>query len=32
MSTPGKSVNAWIFLLEDEPAGTNDKSPNSSYH
>lgn len=29
MSTP--LVNAWIFLNEDEPAGTNYNSPNSSY-
>jgi hypothetical protein len=31
MNTPGKSVNAWIFLGEDEPSGTNYQSPNSSY-
>ena len=31
MSTPAKSVNAWIFLGEDEPSGTSYKSPNSSY-
>lgn len=29
MSTP--LVNAWIFLNEDEPAGTNYNSPNSCY-
>lgn len=26
-----KSVNAWIYLKEDEPSGTNYNSPNSSY-
>ncbi len=31
MATPSTSVNAWIFLLEDEPSGTNYTSPNSSY-
>jgi hypothetical protein len=31
MSTPSKSVNAWIFLAEDEPSGTSYKSPTSSY-
>jgi hypothetical protein len=31
MGTPSKSVNAWIFLAEDEPSGTSYKSPNSSY-
>src|SRR5262245_25056258 len=31
MSTPGKSVNAWIYLAEDDPANTSYKSPNSSY-
>jgi hypothetical protein len=31
MSTVGTSVNAWIFLLEDEPSGTGYKSPNSCY-
>jgi hypothetical protein len=31
MSTPSKSVNAWIFLAEDEPSGASYKSPNSSY-
>lgn len=31
MSTPSKSVNAWIFLGEDEPAATNYKSPDSCY-
>src|SRR5216684_2076838 len=31
MNTPSKSVNAWIFLGEDEPKGTSYKSPNSSY-
>jgi hypothetical protein len=31
MSTPSKSVNAWIFLGEDDPPNTNYKSPNSSY-
>lgn len=31
MNAPSKSVNAWIFLAEDEPSGTSYKSPNSSY-
>jgi hypothetical protein len=31
MTTPSKSVNAWIFPAEDEPADTTYKSPNSSY-
>ncbi|MEA3038520.1 MAG: hypothetical protein QOE79_1033 [Sphingomonadales bacterium] len=31
MNAVGKSVNAWIFLLEDEPSGTSYKSPNSCY-
>jgi Glycosyl hydrolases family 18 len=31
MSTVEKSVNAWIFLLEDEPTGTGYKSPNSCF-
>ncbi|HVZ38035.1 MAG TPA: glycosyl hydrolase family 18 protein [Candidatus Kapabacteria bacterium] len=31
MSTPGKSVNAWIFLGEDEPSGSNYTTPGSSY-
>jgi hypothetical protein len=31
MSTPSKSVNAWIFLGEDDPAGTNYTTPGSSY-
>jgi hypothetical protein len=31
MSAPSKSVNAWIFLAEDDPAGTTYNSPNSSY-
>ncbi len=31
MSTTGKSVNAWIFLGEDEPGGTSYKSPSSCY-
>ena len=31
MSTPAISVNAWIFLEEDEPPKTSYKSPNSCY-
>jgi hypothetical protein len=31
MSTNTQLVNAWIFLNEDEPAGTNYNSPNSCY-
>jgi Glycosyl hydrolases family 18 len=31
MGTVGKSVNAWIFLAEDDPAGTSYKSPTSEY-
>lgn len=31
MSTPSKSVNAWIFLMEDEPSGTSYKTPGSCY-
>ncbi len=31
MSTPAKSVNAWLFVGEDDPAGTTYFSPNSSY-
>lgn len=31
MGTPSKSVNAWIFLEEDEPSGTSYLSPNSCY-
>ena len=31
MTTPDKSVNAWIYLAEDDPPNTNYKSPNSSY-
>jgi hypothetical protein len=31
MSTPSKSVNAWILPSEDEPSGTSYQSPNSSY-
>jgi hypothetical protein len=31
MSTPSKSVNAWIYLSEDEPPGTTYKSSNSCY-
>jgi hypothetical protein len=31
MSTPNKSVNAWIFLMEDEPSGTSYKTPGSCY-
>lgn len=31
MSTPNKSVNAWIFLNEDEPQGSTYKTPGSSY-
>lgn len=31
MATQTTSVNAWIFLLEDEPKDTNYFSPNSSY-
>lgn len=31
MSTGTPMVNAWIFLNEDEPAGTNYDSPNSCY-
>lgn len=31
MSKVEKSVNAWIFLLEDEPKGSGYKSPNSCY-
>lgn len=31
MSTPSKSVNAWILPSEDDPSGTSYQSPNSSY-
>lgn len=31
MSVPSRSVNAWIFLGEDEPSGSNYKTPGSSY-
>lgn len=31
MSTLQKSVNAWIYLDEDEPAGTSYKTPGSCY-
>jgi hypothetical protein len=31
MATPSKSVNAWIYLREDEPAGTSYSTPGSSY-
>ena len=31
MSTPSKSVNAWIFLEEDEPKGTSYKTPGSCF-
>ena len=31
MNTPSQSVNAWILPSEDDPAGTNYTSPNSSY-
>ena len=31
MSTPAKSVNAWIFLEEDEPPTTSYKTPGSCY-
>lgn len=31
MTTPSKSVNAWIYLGEDDPKGTNYYSPNSEY-
>jgi hypothetical protein len=31
MNIPNKSVNAWIFLAEDEPSGTGYQSPTSSY-
>ena len=31
MSNPAQSVNAWIFVGEDEPQGTNYKSSNSCY-
>ena len=31
MASNGKLVNAWIFLNEDEPSGTNYNSPNSCY-
>jgi len=31
MSAPNKSVNAWIFLNEDEPPGSTYKTPGSSY-
>ena len=31
MSALSKSVNAWIFLEEDEPKGTSYKTPGSSY-
>lgn len=31
MNTPSKSVNAWIYLDEDEPSGTSYRSPTSSY-
>jgi hypothetical protein len=31
MSLSDKSVNAWIFLLEDEPKGSTYKTPGSSY-
>lgn len=30
-NTPSKSINAWILLSEDDPAGSNYHSPNSSY-
>jgi hypothetical protein len=31
MTSPDKSVNAWIYLAEDDPQNTSYKSPNSSY-
>jgi hypothetical protein len=31
MNAPNKSVNAWIFLNEDEPKGSTYKTPGSSY-
>jgi Glycosyl hydrolases family 18 len=31
VNTPSKSVNAWILPSEDDPEGTNYKSPDSSY-
>ena len=31
MTTPPRSLNAWILLDEDEPSGTSYQSPNSSY-
>jgi hypothetical protein len=31
MNPPAKSVNAWIFLMEDEPPGTSYKTPGSCY-
>lgn len=31
VNTPAKSVNAWIYLDEDDPSGTGYMSPNSSY-
>lgn len=31
MSAPEPTVNAWIFLLEDDPAGSSYKTPGSSY-
>jgi hypothetical protein len=31
MTTSNKSVNAWIYLAEDDPPNTSYKSPNSSY-
>ena len=31
MGTPSKSINAWIYLSEDEPPGTTYKSPTSCY-
>ena len=31
MSNPAQSVNAWIFVGEDEPQGTSYKSSNSCY-
>jgi GH18 family chitinase len=31
MNTSSRLVNAWIFLNEDEPAGTNYNSPDSCY-
>jgi hypothetical protein len=32
MATPARSVNAWIFLNEDDPPNTSYKTPGSSYH